>query len=101
MARVILDMAVDEARSAEPFDIGGAEVVELGALARAVGQALGQPEPTIDRPEPGDGPGDWYIGDGRRYQSALFQRGEQPVALPRIVADTVAYLEATGALAGA
>jgi nucleoside-diphosphate-sugar epimerase len=99
MARVILDMAVDEAQSAEPFDVGGAEVIELGALARAVGQALGQPEPSIDRPEPGDGPGDWYVGDGRRYQSALFRRGERPIALPRIVADTVAYLEATGALA--
>ncbi|WP_235524881.1 NAD-dependent epimerase/dehydratase family protein [Caulobacter sp. Root1455] len=101
MARVVLDMAVDEAQSAEPFDIGGAEVVELGALALVVGEALGRADPAIDRPEPGDGPGDWYVGDGRRYQSALFRRGEAPTPLARIVADTVAYLEATGALAGA
>jgi len=98
MARVILDMAVDEAQSADPFDVGGAEVVELGALARAVGQALGRSDPPIDRPEPGDGPGDWYVGDGRRYQAALFRRGEEPTPLARTIADTVAYLAATGAL---
>ncbi|TCS14456.1 NAD(P)-dependent oxidoreductase [Caulobacter sp. BK020] len=98
MARVILDMAVDETQSADPFDIGGAEVVELGALAMAVGQALGPSDPPIDRPEPGDGPGDWYVGDGRRYQNALFRRGEHPTPLARTVADTVAYLAATGAL---
>lgn len=98
MARVILDMAVDDTQSAEPFDVGGAEVVELGALARAVGEALGQAEPVIARPEPGEGPGDWYVGDGLRYQSALFRRGEAPTPLTRIVADTVTYLEATGAL---
>jgi nucleoside-diphosphate-sugar epimerase len=101
MARVILDMAVDETQSAEPFDVGGAEVVELGGLARAVGGALGHADPAIDRPAPGDGPGDWYVGDGRRYQSALFRRGERPTPLARIVADTVAYLEATGALLNA
>lgn len=98
MARVILGMAVDGTQSAEPFDVGGAEVVELGALAGAVGQALGRSDPPIDRPEPGDGPGDWYVGDGQRYQSALFRRGELPTPLARTVADTVAYLAATGAL---
>jgi nucleoside-diphosphate-sugar epimerase len=98
MARVILGMAVDQTQSAEPFDVGGAEVVELGALARAVGQALGRSDPPIDRPEPGDDPGDWYVGDGQRYQSALFRRGELPTPLARTVADTVAYLAATGAL---
>lgn len=101
MARVILDMAVDEAQSAEPFDIGGGEVIELGALALAVVQALERAEATIERPEPGDGAGDWYVGDGRRYQSALFRRGEHPTPLARIVADTVAYLKAAGALTGA
>jgi len=101
MARVVLDMAADETQSADPFDVGGAEVVELGALARAVGQALGRSDPPIDRPGPGDGPGDWYVGDGRRYQVALFRCGDRPTPLARIVADTVAYLEATGALAEA
>ncbi|MFZ0266461.1 NAD-dependent epimerase/dehydratase family protein [Caulobacter sp.] len=101
MARVILDMAVDEAQSAEPFDIGGGEIIELGALALAVGQALERADATIERPEPSDGAGDWYVGDGRRYQSALFQRGEHPTPLTRIVADTVAYLKAAGALTGA
>jgi nucleoside-diphosphate-sugar epimerase len=98
MAQVIFDMAVDDMQSADPFDVGGADVVELGALARAVGQALGRNDPPIDRPEPGDGPGDWYVGDGRRYQSALFRRGQHPTPLARTVADTVAYLAATGAL---
>ena len=98
MARVILDMAVNETQSADPFDVGGAEVVELGALARAVGQTLGRSDPPIDRAEPGEGPGDWYVGDGRRYQNALFRRGEHPTPLAQTVADTVAYLAATGAL---
>lgn len=101
MARVILDMAVDAAQSGEPFDVGGAEIVELGALARAVGEALGLTDPAIDRPAPGKGPGDWYVGEGRRYQSALFQRGERPTPLNRIIADTIAYLDATGRLTGA
>ncbi len=98
MARVILDMAVDDAQSGAPFDVGGAEIVELGALARAVGEALGLADPAIDRPAPGEGLSDWYVGDGRRYQSALFQRGEHPTPLNRIIADTVAYLDATGRL---
>uniref|UniRef100_B0SY94 NAD-dependent epimerase/dehydratase n=1 Tax=Caulobacter sp. (strain K31) TaxID=366602 RepID=B0SY94_CAUSK len=99
MARVILDMAVDDSQSAQPFDVGGGEIVELGALARAVGEALGLTDPAIERPAPGEGLGDWYIGDGRRYQSALFQRGESPTPLKQIVADTLAYLAATGRLA--
>ena len=99
MARVILDMAVDDAQSGAPFDVGGAEVVELGALARAVGEALGLADSAIDRPAPGGGLGDWYVGDGRRYQSALFRRGERPTPLKQIIADTVAYLDATGRLA--
>lgn len=101
MARVILDMAVDEAQSAEPFDVGGAEVVELGALAQAVGEALGLAHPVIDRPAPGGGVGDWYVGDGRRYQSALFARCERPTPLAQIIADTIAYLDATGSLTAA
>ncbi|WP_426012018.1 NAD-dependent epimerase/dehydratase family protein [Caulobacter sp. DWR2-3-1b2] len=101
MARVVLDMAVDETQSAQPFDVGGAEVVELGALALAVGEALGLTDPVIDRPEPRGLVGDWYIGDGRRYQSALFQRGEHPIPLAKIVADTIAYLDAIEPLADA
>jgi nucleoside-diphosphate-sugar epimerase len=101
MARVILDMAVDDAQSAEPFDIAGAEIVELGALAVAVGEAVERADAVIERPEPGDGAGDWYVGDGRRYQSALFRRGEHPTPLAQIVADTVAYLKVAGALTDA
>lgn len=93
MSRVILDMAVDDAQSPAPFDVGGAEIVELHALAQVVAEALGQAQAVIERPEPDGRDGDWYVGEGQRYQNALFQRGERPTPLTRIVADTVAYLE--------
>lgn len=97
MARVILAMAVDDAQSPAPFDVGGAEIVELHALAQVVAEVLGRAEAVIARPEPDGGDGDWYVGEGQRYQNALFQLGERPTPLTQIVADTVAYLEAAEA----
>lgn len=97
MARVILDMAVDDAQSPAAFDVGGAEIVELHALARLVAQVLGRVEAVITRPEPDGSDGDWYVGEAQRYQNALFQLGERPMPLTQIVADTAAYLEAAEA----
>lgn len=91
MAAVVLEAAVKPMFGAGPFDVAGAEIVELGALARMVGAALGMADIVVERPS-GDGEADWYVGDGRAYQSALFAMGRAPVPLTRIVADTAAYL---------
>jgi nucleoside-diphosphate-sugar epimerase len=93
MAHTVLDMAVDGTEAGEPYDIGGAQVVELGELAREVAAGLGLPDAPITRPEPTGGAGDWYVGDGRRYQTALFRRGRTPAPLGTIVADTIGYLK--------
>lgn len=92
LARTVLDMAVDDAESDDPFDVGGAEVVELGALAQTVARALDAPGAEIARPAPTGADGDWYVGDGRRYQTALFKAGRSPTPLPAIIADTIAWL---------
>ena len=95
MTDVLFQMALDDGEDAAPFDVGGAEVIELGALARRVAQALSMPDAEITRPAPAGGP-DWYVGDGRRYQSALFSMGGEPAPLGRIIADTIDYLESVG-----
>jgi nucleoside-diphosphate-sugar epimerase len=101
MAALLLDMAVDEAEGPQPFDIGGGEVIELGALARLVAAAFGVETPAINRPAPTGGAGDRYVGDGARYQAALAKAGQTPSPLPIIIADTVDYLRQTGALSPA
>lgn len=93
MARTILDMAVDETEDGAPFDVAGGEVVELGDLAHAVASALGLRNAAITRPPPTGGAGDRYVGDGRRYQAALANRGLTPAPLSVIVADTIADLK--------
>jgi len=98
-ARIVLDMAVDDAEPGEPFDICLGRATELGALAEAVAVALAV-APVVDRPPLAAG-GDVYVGDGARFQAALSRRGETPASLSRIVGDTVAYLRQTGELSAA
>ncbi len=98
LAAVLLDMAVDETEGREPFDIAGGEAIELGDLAGLVAAAFGVHTPVLDRPAPSHGPEDRYVGDGRRYQTALAQAGQQPTPQPVIIADTIAYLRQTGVI---
>jgi nucleoside-diphosphate-sugar epimerase len=92
MADALLEMAVDEGEDGAPFDVGGVETVELGALARRIAHRLGIPDATIDRPPAAGGAGDWYVGDGARYQAALFRMAREPVSLDTTIDDTIAWL---------
>jgi len=96
-ARTLLDMAVDQREDGEPFDVIGDRIVELGELANHVKLGLGAPDAEIVRPAPVDGI-DWYVGDGRRYQTALFKAGRNPTPLTTIVRDTIHYLHATASM---
>jgi nucleoside-diphosphate-sugar epimerase len=98
MSTTLLDMAVDETEGPVPFDIAGGEIVELGALAALVATEFGLPSAVIDRPAPSGRPEDRYVGDGRRYQTALIEAAQPPIPLARIVADTVAYLRETSVI---
>jgi nucleoside-diphosphate-sugar epimerase len=93
LAGALLDMAVDATEDGEPFDVGGTQIVELGELARQVAQSLGLRDAKITRPPTSDEPGDWYVGEGKRYQTALFKTGRSPTRLSTIVADAIEYLE--------
>lgn len=93
MAGVLLEMAVDETEGGEPFDIYGAQVIELGDLAHEVASVLGLTNAQITRPAPTGGRGDRYVGDGRRYQAALSKTGRTASPLQAIIADTIAYLQ--------
>lgn len=95
MADVILHMALTPGPSRPPFDVAGPDVTEIGELARVVGEVMGLPGLVIERPEPLDGEPDRYVGDGGVYQAALAAAGRAPVPLHEMVADTVAWLQAT------
>jgi nucleoside-diphosphate-sugar epimerase len=95
MAGLLLSMAIDPSESPEPFDIAGSEDVELGYLAKRVAEVMDL-KPVIERAPAGGGPGDFYLGEGRRYQAALAASGAAPILLNQIVADTVRYLRETG-----
>jgi nucleoside-diphosphate-sugar epimerase len=95
MADVILHMALASDRPGAPFDVAGPEIVEIGGLARVVGEVMGLPDLVIERPEPLDGEPDRYVGDGSTYQAALAEADGASVPLSQMVADTVAWLRAT------
>jgi nucleoside-diphosphate-sugar epimerase len=95
MADVILHMALTPAPSPVPFDVAGLEVMEIGQLARVVGDVMGLPDLVINRPQPPDGEPDRYVGDGGGYQAALAASGGASIPLSRMVADTVDWLRAT------
>jgi nucleoside-diphosphate-sugar epimerase len=94
-ARGMLDMAVDEAEGAEPFDVCLGREIELQDLARAVATAFGA-EAAIDRPPIAETGGDRYVGRGDRFQAALAREGATPLGLDRIIDDTIAYLRTVG-----
>lgn len=96
MTDVVLDMALDADPGPQVFDVAGGEVVELGDLARVVGDALGMADIEVERPAPSQRAADWYVGDGAAYQAALSRAGMTPVPLARMVADTAAYMRAVG-----
>jgi nucleoside-diphosphate-sugar epimerase len=101
MADTLFEMAVDGHEDGAPFDIGGAEIVEVGALARRIAGRLHIRDAVIDRPPATGGAGDWYVGDGRRYQAALFRMGREPASLDAIIDDTLAGLRPSQAWSGA
>jgi nucleoside-diphosphate-sugar epimerase len=98
LADVLLDMAVDHDEDQTPFDIGGTQTVELGALAEAIAAELAILGTVVSRPASTVGPGDRYAGDGARYQAHLAAMGRSPVGLAQIIADTITYLRRTGAI---
>jgi nucleoside-diphosphate-sugar epimerase len=90
-AATLLNMAADPDEDGAPFDVAGARIVELETLAHAVAR-LTAPSVQVRRDNPGLAAEDWYVGDGRRYQTALFRRGRHPIALEAIIEDTAAYM---------
>jgi nucleoside-diphosphate-sugar epimerase len=93
-ADVLLDMAVDDMESDDPFDVAGDRIVELGDLAREVKLGLGAWDAEVIRPASNAAACDWYVGDGHRYRTALFKAGRSPTSLSAIIADTIHFLRA-------
>lgn len=89
LARVVFDLALDEAASIT-LDTAGEEVVELADLAAAIRRVMDLPGVAIERPplEAGAEP-DRYVGDGAAYRAAL---GGPPLGLDAIIRDTAAWL---------
>jgi nucleoside-diphosphate-sugar epimerase len=93
LARVVFDLALDEAPSLT-FDTAGPEIVELADLAVAVGAALGLPDIQVRRPPLEASDEDRYVGDGALYQAALARSGAAPAGLDRIIRDTADAIRA-------
>lgn len=90
LARVLLDLSLAD----DPdilIETAGPDVVEMGELALAVGEALGR-SLDIRRPPMGSDAQDRYVGDGRTYQAALAGMGAEPILLETIIRDTAAWL---------
>lgn len=76
----------------QPFDSAGAEVVEIGELARIVCAQLGLDLARIVRRQEPEAPVSRYVGDGVDYQAAVRSLGLTPICLEAIVSDSIASL---------
>lgn len=76
----------------QPFDSAGAEVVEIGELARTVCAQLGLDPARIVRGHDSEAPVSRYVGDGAAYQAAVRGIGLTPIGIEAIVSDSIASL---------
>lgn len=76
----------------QPFDSAGAEVVEIGDLARMVCAQLGlDPARIVRRFDPA-APVSRSVGDGADYQTAVRRLGLAPIGIDLIVSDSITSL---------
>lgn len=93
----LMAVLIDQARTAvigevRSFDSAGAEVVEIGELARIVCEQLGvDPNRIVRRFDPA-APVSRYVGDGANYQAAVRRLGLMPIGIEAIVSDSIASL---------
>ena len=76
----------------QPFDSAGAEVVEIGDLARMVCGQLRLDPARIARRQHPETPVSRYVGDGADYQAAVRGLGLTPIGIETIVSDSIASL---------
>ncbi len=92
LCHVLFESVLDPALDFVCYDTAGREIVEIADLARAVGRAL-DIDVTIERPSIVVGAAsDWYVGDGKRYQSTLASMELAATDLNEIVAATAAFM---------
>ena len=93
----LMAVLVDQVRTAVPggarsFDSAGAEVVEIGDLARIVCEQLGQDPARVVRRFDPVAPINRSVGDGTHYQAAVRRLKLAPIGIEAIVADSIASL---------
>ena len=87
-------LARADSSGATPFDTCGREIVELGVLAEMAGNILLGNEYSAQRSYDPELDPDWYVGNPRRYQTALEACGLSSVPLSLIIADTATDMSA-------
>lgn len=95
--RTIIELAVaallDSPSVIGPFDTAGAEIIEIGELARLACNVLGRPNITIERPIiPTNARADRYVGDGTMMINLLERYAVESVPLETQILETAAYL---------
>lgn len=91
---IMLGLAEPPAR---PFDTAGAEVVEVGDLARRIRAVLDLPQLGISRDPMIEAPEHRYVGDGARLEALARRTGIPLAPLDEQIRDTAAYMESVPA----
>lgn len=86
---VVFGALLDAKQPVTRFDSGG-ELVEIGALASRIGDAMRVP---VDRPPLRDEPGSLYFGDIAWYNKLRDKLDIPPVPLDQQIAETADYLK--------
>jgi nucleoside-diphosphate-sugar epimerase len=87
LASLIFALLLEEGAGVARFDTGG-QVLELGAVARAVAAQV--PGAQVERASVGESPADLYHGDGAAYAALLAHHGIAPVGLDDQIAEGLA-----------
>lgn len=70
------------------FDTCGREILEISDLATTIGKIIGIDNLLIERPKLLNFEPDWYIGDGKTYQSILTNAGLTAIGIDEIISAT-------------
>lgn len=94
LVSLAFSMLLDPKPDDEPvFDTAGEDNLELGELASAIREALGQTQLNIERPQPVDGKDDIYVGEASSMRRMMLDRGFNLIPLRDQIRGTADFMQ--------